>query len=41
VPKKDVTVMDMSVDEALRMIISLGVVVPRWKGRQPAQLPLA
>jgi uncharacterized membrane protein len=41
VPKKDVTVMDMSVDEALRMIISLGVVVPRWKGHQPAQLPLA
>jgi uncharacterized membrane protein len=41
VPKKDVTVMDMSVDEALRMIISLGVVVPRWKGGQAAQLPLA
>lgn len=39
VPKNDVTVLDMSVDEALRMIISLGVVVPQWQGA-PAQLPL-
>jgi uncharacterized membrane protein len=31
VPKKDVTVLDMTVDEALKMIISLGVVVPGWK----------
>jgi len=30
VPKKDVTVLDMEVDEALKMIISLGVVVPTW-----------
>jgi uncharacterized membrane protein len=30
-PKKDVTVLDMDVDEALKMIISLGVVVPDWR----------
>jgi len=30
VPKKDVTVLDMEVDEALKMVISLGVVVPSW-----------
>ncbi len=35
VPKRDVTVLDMEVDEALKMIISLGVVVPAWNG-QPA-----
>ena len=31
VPKKDVTVLDMEVDEALKMIISLGVVIPEWR----------
>jgi uncharacterized membrane protein len=31
VPRKDVTVLDMEVDEALKMIISLGVVVPKWR----------
>src|SRR5210317_1336240 len=30
IPKKDVTFLDMEVDEALKMIISLGVVVPTW-----------
>lgn len=30
VPREDLIELDMSVDEALRMIISLGVVVPRW-----------
>lgn len=30
-PKEDVIELDMSVDEGLRMIISLGVVVPNWK----------
>jgi len=38
VPKKDVTVLDMTVDEALRMIISLGVVVPRWNREQASRL---
>lgn len=36
VPRRDVTVLDMEVDEALKMIISLGVVVPAWKGATPA-----
>jgi uncharacterized membrane protein len=40
VPRKDVTVMDMTVDEALKMIISLGVVIPRWRGSPNRELPL-
>jgi uncharacterized membrane protein len=40
VPRKDVTVLDMDVDEALKMIISLGVVVPGWRKQQTAELPL-
>ena len=40
VPAKDVTVLDMEVDEALKMIISLGVVVPTWRGGQLDELPL-
>ena len=39
VPKKDVTVLDMEVDEALKMIISLGVVVPTWRKDPTGQLP--
>jgi uncharacterized membrane protein len=39
VPKKDITVLDMEVDEALKMIISLGVVVPTWRNAQTAELP--
>lgn len=39
VPKKDVTVLDMTVDEALRMIISLGVVVPTWTKDRSGRLP--
>lgn len=34
VPRDEVTELDMTVDEALRMIISLGVVVPDWRKRQ-------
>jgi uncharacterized membrane protein len=34
VPKEDVIELDMSVDEALRMVISLGVVVPEWRRRE-------
>jgi uncharacterized membrane protein len=30
----------MEVDEALKMIISLGVVVPTWRNDQIAELPL-
>ena len=39
VPKKDVTVLDMEVDEALKMIISLGVVVPTWHKDKTGELP--
>jgi uncharacterized membrane protein len=34
VPKEDVLELDMTVDEALRMVISLGVVVPEWRRRE-------
>ncbi len=43
VPRDEVTELDMTVDQALRMIISLGVVVPEWRRRalvpvtEPAQ----
>ena len=40
VPRTDVIELDMEVDEALKMIISLGVVVPQWKGDQLGELPL-
>jgi len=39
IPRKDVTVLDMDVDEALKMIISLGVVVPTWSKDRTAELP--
>ncbi len=39
-PKKDVIELDMEVDEALKMIISLGSVVPAWRRDQIGELPL-
>ena len=30
----------MEVDEALKMIISLGVVVPEWRNQREPELPL-
>lgn len=39
VPKSEVIELEMTVDEALRMIISLGVVVPDWRRR--ALIPVA
>ena len=39
VPRKDITVLDMEVDEALKMIISLGVVVPQWRNNRTPDLP--
>ncbi len=39
VPRKDITVLDMEVDEALRMIISLGVVIPKWNKDKTRELP--
>jgi len=35
VPRKDVNELDMTVEEALKMIISLGVVVPHWHPVHP------
>ena len=35
VPSKDVNELDMTVEEALKMIISLGVVVPHWHPTHP------
>ncbi|MEQ8206868.1 MAG: DUF502 domain-containing protein [Woeseia sp.] len=40
VPKEDVIELDMQVDEALKMIISLGVVVPTWHAGETGELPL-
>jgi len=40
VPRKDVIELDMDVDEALKMIISLGVVIPTWHKDQIGTLPL-
>jgi uncharacterized membrane protein len=36
VPAKDVVELDMSVEEGLKMIISLGLVVPQWHPVHPA-----
>jgi uncharacterized membrane protein len=33
VPRKDVIVLDMQIEEAVKMVVSLGVVVPEWKGQ--------
>ena len=40
VPRKDITELDMEVDEALKMIISLGVVVPVWNRDPTGELAL-
>ncbi len=39
VPRRDIKVLDMDVDEALKMIISLGVVVPSWRKDKTGELP--
>ena len=36
IPRKDVVELDMSVDQGLKMIISMGVVVPNWQGTPAA-----
>ena len=33
VPKNEVVMMDMTVDEAFKMLLTLGVVVPTWKNK--------
>jgi uncharacterized membrane protein len=40
VPRRDVIELDMEVDEALKMVISLGVVVPKWRKGDLGELPL-
>ena len=35
VPRRSVNELDMTVEEALKMIISLGVVVPQWHPTHP------
>ena len=40
VPKADTIELDMSVDDAFKLIMSLGVVVPQWSKEQTAELPL-
>jgi uncharacterized membrane protein len=35
VPKADTVELDMSVEEALKMVVSLGVVVPKWRTTHP------
>lgn len=39
IPRKDTQVLDMEIDEALKMIISLGVVVPTWRKDKTGELP--
>ena len=39
-PKEDVIEMDMNVDEAFKMIVSLGVVVPSWSEDELNDLPI-
>ena len=40
VPRKDIIELDMEIDEAFKMIVSLGVVVPAWRRDQIGELPL-
>jgi len=37
VPKTDVIMLDMEVEEAVKMVVSLGVVVPEWRANQLAK----
>jgi uncharacterized membrane protein len=40
VPKADAIELDMSVDEAAKLIMSLGVVIPKWTKEETKDLPL-
>lgn len=37
VPREEVVMMDMTVDEAFKMLLTLGVVVPTWKNKPAAE----
>ncbi len=41
VPRDEVVRMDMTVDEAFRMLLTLGVVVPKWQPRTDGETRLA
>lgn len=40
VPRQDVIELDMTVEEAIKFVMSLGVVVPRWSEDRTRELPL-
>ena len=40
VPRREVIYLDMSVDEAVRLVLTMGVVVPPWRNK-PADPRLA
>jgi uncharacterized membrane protein len=40
VPKQDVIELDMTVEEAIKFVMSLGVVVPQWTRDETRELPL-
>ena len=40
VPRADVIELDMTVDEAAKLVMSLGVVIPTWSKNQTRELPL-
>lgn len=40
VPKKDTIELDMEVEAAVKLVMSLGVVVPRWTPKEVQELPL-
>jgi uncharacterized membrane protein len=40
VPRSEAIELDMTVDEAAKLIMSLGVVVPKWTKQQTQELPL-
>ena len=39
VPRKDVVELDMDVDQAIKLIVSVGVVVPEWRRKDLRELP--
>lgn len=41
VPRDEIIVLDMEVDSAIKMIVSLGVVVPTWGPDQIRELPIS
>ena len=40
VPREDVVELDMSVEDAIKFVMSLGVVVPQWTRDETRELPL-